>query len=323
MIYKILNSYLDNKFKKDRYNTIITYKSEVIQLYNFIIDETKEYKTINTEKELIKTIDYIALCEYLNHKNYKPSAYNKKLSVIKDYFSFLYSIGILDKDISKPINFISTERVEETRAEKEVISISEMREIIAGCKTNKDKLILSIMFASGCRVSEVLQIELDWISKIEINNEEIIKISIPKKIIKNKVNRDIYLTNKQLNYFNDYISIERNKKKIIQGHEKYLFLTNGGRSYLTIKETGVRVRSEEINKKLKTIMNKLGIDKKITNHCLRHSHVVDLQGQGVDLVTINDNIGWKVNNPLFNTYSNHTTEEKTKNIINITKSLVV
>ena len=191
MTYKVLNSYLDNKSKKDRYNTIITYKSEVMQLYNFIIDETKEYKTINTEKELIKTIDYIALCEYLNHKNYKPSAYNKKLSVIKDYFSFLYSIGILDKDISKPINFISDEKVEETRAEKEVISISEMREIIAGCKTNKDKLILSIMFASGCRVSEVLQIELDWISKIEINNEEIIKISIPKKIIKNKNRRKL------------------------------------------------------------------------------------------------------------------------------------
>lgn len=323
MIYKILNSYLDNKSKKDRNNTLITYRSEIMQLYNFIIDETKEYKTINSEKELISSIDYISLCEFLNHKDYKPSAYNKKLAIIKDYFNFLYSAYIIERDISKPINFMSNEKVQETITEKEIVNKEEVKKIINTCKSNKDKLILSIMFSSGCRVGEVLQIELDWIQKVNIDGEEVIKISIPKKIVKNKVDRIIYLVDDMINYFNAYMETERNRKKIVAGHEKYLFITNGARSYLTIKDDKVTVRSGEINKKLKNIMNASGIDKKITNHCFRHSHVVECQGQGMDLVTINDNIGWKVNNPLFTTYSKHNTEEKTKNIINTTKSLMV
>ena len=323
MIYKILNSYLDNKAKKDRNNTLITYKSEIMQLYNFIIDETKEYKTINSEKELISSIDYISLCEFLNHKDYKPSAYNKKLAIIKDYFNFLYSAYIIERDISKPINFMSNEKVQETIREKEIINKEEVKKIINACKSNKDKLILSIMFSSGCRIGEVLQIEIDWISKVNIDDEEIIKISIPKKVVKNTVDRVIYLVDDMIDYFNAYVETERSKKKIVKGHEKYLFITNGARSYLTIKDDKVTVRSGEINKKLKTIMNDLGINKKITNHCFRHSHVVECQGQGMDLVSINDNIGWKVNNPLFTTYSKHNTEEKTKNIINTTKALMV
>lgn len=322
MEYRILESYLENKSKKDRGSSLYVYRSEIMQLYKFTIKEASEYKTINSEKDIIKSIDYIMLCEYLNAYKYKPSTYNKKLNIIKNYFGFLYSVDILDKDISKPIIFIPNDEVEESIKEKDILNKEEVELITNSCKSNKDKLLYTLIFTSGCRIGEILKIELDWIEKIEIDGELTIQISIPKKVVKNKVNRTIYLVGEMINYFNSYLENERNKKNIVQEHEKYLFLTNRGRSYLTIKEDRVVVRAGEINKKIKTIMNHLEINKHITSHCFRHSHVVELQGQGMDLITINDNIGWKVNNPLFTTYSNHSTEEKMKNSINIVKSLI-
>lgn len=140
----------------------------------------------------------------------------------------------------------------------EVLTKDEVRSLIESAETKKSKLIISLLYSSGLRVSEIVHLKPE-----EINFEENIG-----KVKKGKGAKDrIFTISSSLS---KEIQAYINKRK----DNKYIF---SGDKPLTTRN---------IQKIVKNLRVKSGINKKVTPHTLRHSFATHLLENGVDIRTI-------------------------------------
>ena len=132
----------------------------------------------------------------------------------------------------------------------------------------RDRLILEVLYASGVRVSELVNIKISDISNMDIrilgkgSKERIAHIGEYAKEILDLYLKDGYNT--------------LNKKS-----SEYLFLNNNG-GKLSVR--GVRFL-------LDNIIKKTTINKKISPHMLRHSFATHLLNEGCDILSVQELLG--------------------------------
>lgn len=88
---------------------------------------------------------------------YEPTTVANKVLVIKSLFSFAVKVGYLTINIG---SFIKPPKTKEALAEK-ILTKEEVKRIIDATLTQRDALMLSLMYACGLRVSEV--VGLTWV----------------------------------------------------------------------------------------------------------------------------------------------------------------
>ena len=136
-------------------------------------------------------------------------------------------------------------------------------------KNIRDKLILELLFVTGIRVSELVNIK---INDINLYNREI------KIFGKGSKERIVIFSTNCLNNLNNYL---KERDKINKKNSNYLILNkNGGK----ISTTSIR----NILNKIKLIS---GAKTKITPHMLRHTFATDMLNNGADLVSVKKLLG--------------------------------
>lgn len=193
-------------------------------------------------------------------KNFLASISNKSIatsvlaiSAIKFAFS-----KILGKDL--------TENIERPKKEKklpEVLSKEEIKKLIESAKTRKSRIIVQLLYSTGMRVSELVNLKKD-----DLNLQE--RIVIVRKG-KGKKDRIVILPEKLIDELKEYM--EKNKDNI----------------YLLSKDKPLTPRN--IQKIIKKLAIKAGINKKVTPHILRHSYATHLLESGVDIRYIQTLLG--------------------------------
>ena len=135
--------------KKLSSNTILKYKEDLKYYYDFIGD--KKIKDI-------KKKDVINFIEYLKNKNLNAKTINHIIGVVKglhNYFSIYYDLPNVTENII---------RLKMTKTLPKVLSIEEVEMILdIDIKTNYDyrnKAMLELMYSSGLRVSELLELTI-------------------------------------------------------------------------------------------------------------------------------------------------------------------
>ena len=231
-------------------------------------------KTFNdiTSKDIDLFVSSLKFHQKYNRKTkYSSSTINRYISTIKNFHFYLSDNNIVDKDVSDKIY-----RPKSINKLPSVLNVEEINEIIDTIKLDKpidyrDKAIILIMYSSGLRISEVVNIKLTDLNL----NENFISV-----IGKGNKQRIIPVANTTMHFIKNYIDNFRIKFLKKTNSKGYLFLNNRGTQisrvsiWKVVKKHAVPITNENI-----------------TPHVFRHSFATHLIEGGADLRAVQMMLG--------------------------------
>ena len=157
------------------------------------------------------------------------------------------------------------ERPPKLRRLPTVLSDREVLSLIGSIKPIKHRCVVAVLYATGMRISEVLNLEL---RHIDFDRETI-------HVVQSKGSKD------------RMIGLSRALKVIIENSlmehspQRYLFTGGGGGPY----------SASSVRQIIKRAAKKAGIQKRVTPHVLRHSYATHLIDNGVNLRHVQELLG--------------------------------
>lgn len=253
-----------SKVKQASSNTISSYMSDVRQ-YASWLRTNEEIDVIDAKQQNIA-----AFLAGLEEEGRTTATISRSLASIKNFYTYVVSSGFLDKT---PVTDIHIDRGEKKLPQ--VLTNREIELLLAqpACvdpKGYRDKAMLEVMYATGIRVSELIDLNID-----DVNIDQgVIKCNTKKK------NRIIPLYPAALNALRTYIRDIRDA-----------MLSTPSEPALFVNISGVRMSRQGFWKILKHYQNAAGIEKEITPHTLRHSFAVHLLENGADIGSLQELMG--------------------------------
>ncbi len=256
--------YLVNE-KKLSNNTLESYKRDVLQFISFL-----KSKRIENLKNANKTT-IITYLLYLQKKGKAASTISRNLASIRSFCKFLFYSKFIDKD--------PTLNLESPKPEKKlpnVLTLEEVEMLLAQPDKNsikgiRDKAMLELLYATGVRVSELMELNCDDL------NLDMGYIKCGNKRFKERI---IPIGSMAKSAVENYIKNAR-KKLIRNEKEKALF----------VNYNGTRLTRQGFWKIIKQYTLKSKINKEITPHMLRHSFAIHLLQNGADLKSVQEMLG--------------------------------
>lgn len=208
--------------------------------------------------------------EYLNSVGKSGATASRCLASLKNFYSYLISSGFVE---STPVTDIHVDRGEKKLPQ--ILSGREIELLLAqpvciDAKGFRDKAMLEVMYATGIRVTELIDLNIDDVN-LELG---VIKCSSAKK------SRAIPLYPAALRALTDYVRDIR-LAMLAEPDEKALF----------VNVNGVRMSRQGFWKILKHYQATAHIEKEITPHTLRHSFAVHLLENGADIGSVQELMG--------------------------------
>lgn len=208
---------------------------------------------------------------YLQEQGKSGATVSRTLASLKNFYAYVVSSGFLE--VSPVSGEIHVDRGEKKLPQ--ILTGKEVELLLAqpSCvdpKGFRDKAMLEVMYATGIRVTELIDLDVDDVN-LELG---IIKCGSAKK------SRAIPLYPAALRALSVYMK-EVRMLMVADPTEKALFVNVGG----------ARMSRQGFWKILKFYQAKAGIEKDITPHTLRHSFAVHLLENGADLGSLQELMG--------------------------------
>lgn len=261
-IYLILNEFLDDLYyqKGSSKNTYNAYKRDIKDFLKYIEECSVDYNKI--EKELV--FEYI---QKLKSK-YRQNTVARKMCAIKNFFIFLYLEKYISTDYSLYIKNIGKEK-----RIPEILKIEDLKKILNSYNNSFDdkqiRLILSIIIATGARVSEIVNLKVKDITDTDY---EYIRV-----FGKGSKYRLIPIYDKLKEEIKNYITLDREKEIISKNiRNDNLFLN---------------IRREKVYVSLKEHSKRVGIEKKVYPHLIRHTIATEMLKNGADIRIVQEILG--------------------------------
>ena len=241
-------------------NSIESYEFDLIQFKNFIIENSINESPKKCSSSTVKR--YL----YKNFSNKKSRSQARSISALKSFFNYLLFEGEIH---SSPLNDIESPKIENKLPE--VLTEDEIKRLISSVNLDsefgqRNKTIIEVLYGTGIRVSELIELKLSNI----FFKENILKVTG-----KGNKERFVPLGKIALIEIKKYLN-DRDKLKINSKFSDILFLNRYGR----------QLTRSMIFKIINDSSKNAEIDKKISPHTLRHSYATHLLKNGADLRTI-------------------------------------
>ena len=185
-------------------------------------------------------------------KKQNPSSVAKDGFAIKFFFE-----NVLHQSLNLPT-------IKRNKTLPNILTINEVKKLIESSKNVKHKLIIKLLYGTGLRVSEIVNLE----KKDILINESMIKVVLGK----GKKDRFVKLPDSIKNELENYSKI---------GNSKYLFESN----------RGGKLTKATVQAILRNSAKRAKIKKRVYPHLLRHSFATHLLEQGTDLRVIQKLLG--------------------------------
>lgn len=263
---EVINNYLDHlKFERNYSDyTVNNYKNDILEFFEYLKSQNIDYKNL----------EYSDLRFYLmylkDEKADSNSSIDRKLSSLRGFYKYLISNGIVSNNFFLLVNGLKKEkklpRYFEYNELEELFKVPDIRTPLG----QRDRVVLELLYATGIRVGELINIKL---SDINFSERQI--------IILGKGNKERIVT------FGDYcdeelrLYLDDGYRKLNVNSLEYIFLNNNGEK---ITERGIRYILDKLIKKT-------SINKRISPHMLRHSFATHLLNEGCDLLTVQKLLG--------------------------------
>ena len=256
-----INDYI-NYLKIERQlspNTIDSYKRDLEDFYKF---SNKSYKFVTKD-------DAIKYLEYLN-KKINPRSINRHIVSIKNYFKFLEKNNSINYNPLEEITGLKTpKKLPRILSEDDVNNLLDIA--LNDAYSYRNKAMLELMYSSGLRVSELLNLE---VNNIDFN------MNLVRVFGKGSKERIVPIDDIATKYLDEYINIYRNT-----------LLKNKESDILFLNSRGEKLSRQGFFKILKQIAKEKGIKKELSPHTLRHSFATHLLNHGADLRSIQTMLG--------------------------------
>ena len=227
-------------------------------------------------REEIQILDVVQLnisdyLTYLQEQGKSGATASRSLASLKNFYAYVVTAGFLEES---PV----TAEIHVERGEKKLPKILTGKEVelllaqpsCTDAKGFRDKAMLELMYATGIRVTELIELDVDSVN-LELG---IVMCSSVKKT------RSIPLYPAALKALSAYLRDVR-PGMIADASETALF----------VNVSGGRMSRQGFWKILKHYQAKAGIEKEITPHTLRHSFAVHLLENGADLGSLQELMG--------------------------------
>ena len=250
--------YIEKKLSK---NTKEAYLNDLEEFCTYI--KNPNIKSINTDD----------IRDYINHlaeEKQKDKTIARKIVSIKTFFEYLIKNNIIDNN---PSEKISSPKLK--KSIPKVLNINEINKLLEYKPTNnkeyRNKAMMELMYASGLRVSELVDLELN---NIDFNNNYV------RIFGKGKKERIVPINDIACKYLNEYINVYR--ASLLRGYITHkVFISSYGKG----------ITRQAFFKILKQIAKKQGIEKDFSPHTLRHSFATHLIEYGADLRSLSEMLG--------------------------------
>ena len=242
-------------------NTIESYKRDLIKFLEY--NKKNNLDNINSDdlKEYIKNLSK----DKLNEKSI-----SRNISCLKSFYKFLVIENIIE---SNPAESLFIPKIKKSLpnilSEEEIINLLDIN--LTDNYSFRNKAMLELMYSTGIRVSELINLKL---SDIDFTND------IVRTFGKGSKERIVPIGEYASESLKIYINNYRNNM-LKKYNNEYLFLNNHGN----------QMTRQGCFKIIKNIAKEKGINKDLSPHTLRHSFASHLLKYGADLRTIQELLG--------------------------------
>ena len=245
-------------------NTVISYETDLNQFLSFYKEYSTSQKIEKVDKRTIRS--WIVK---LSLSNLSAKSINRKIASLKSFFKFLVKRDLIKKNPSSHVTSLKTDqKIPTFIKEKDINFLFKNIDVKEDFTGQRDLLILELLYGTGIRISELINIK---ISDINFAKKEI------KVVGKRNKERIIPMHNNAIYQTKKYLQLAEK-----EGYEN---------QYLLITKKGEKIYPMLINRIVKKHLSTLINSKKYNPHLLRHTFATHILNKGGDLNSIKDLLG--------------------------------
>lgn len=262
----IINDFVDylEKFKSYSSHTVSNYKKDL-----YLFNEFLESQNLR-----IDSVEYIDIRNYLNElyeREFAPTTMNRHISTLRSFFKYLLKEGRIN---SNPMTLVSN--LKKDKKLPNYLNFYDLDKLfeVAGSDDPLDQrnsLILEILYSTGIRVSELVNIK---INDINFHNQTI------KILGKGNKERLVIFGSKCLEKLNKYMNYGRIKLS-----------RSNDIDYLLLNKNGTKLTDRGVRLIIDNLMKKTTLGRKISPHTLRHTFATHMLSNGASLKIVQELLG--------------------------------
>lgn len=192
----------------------------------------------------------------------KQTSINTKVMIVQSFFKWLVEEEYIEKDPSIKLPIVKTEK-----RLRHSLTLEEVERLRLACKSYRERALIEVLIATGCRVSEV--------SGMDIKDLDLYENTI-KVIGKGNKERIVFFNEKTRVHINNYLN-ERN--------DDILAL------FIATKNPYNRLGPRTLQKEINQIARRAKFEKSVFPHLFRHTFATHGLRNGASLVTIQNLLG--------------------------------
>lgn len=212
----------------------------------------------------IATIDTMDLRMYLSQRcrNMKPSSTNTEISILKSFFGWLVNEEYIPKNPAAKLK-----QTKQPKRLRHALHEEEVELLRGACKTLREEALLEFLVSTGCRLSEVVDS-----NKEDINWHEKSLFVVGK----GDKERKVYFSTKAKVLLQKYILSRKDDTPSL---------------FVASKAPHGRLSGRSIERDLKKIADRMGTEKSIFPHLLRHTFATSNLNSGMSLPVLQHLLG--------------------------------
>ena len=260
-----INEFVDylTNVKRASKNTIASYKRDLIKLNNFLTDSDCN------EIDKITSTNLNSYVLMIEKQGMSTATVSRNIASVKAFFLYLLKQGVISEDPSETLKPPKIEKMTPMILTIEEINLLLEQPNATTPKEIRDKAMLELLYATGMRVSELINLKVDDVNLsmnyLQCHDET--------------KDRIIPFTNETKEALENYL---KNAREAMCKEEQEFLFTNCQGSPMT---------RQGFWKIIKYYSAKAGIKKDITPHTIRHSFAMHLVNNGADLKSVQEMLG--------------------------------
>jgi integrase/recombinase XerC len=261
--------------------TVKSYGADLIQFGQFLAGEIgashtaqpRNGSTLDEKQLAVEPLTVREFLAYLYAQNYTKSTTARKLATLRSFYKFLIRRGMLSVN---PLSTIRTPK-QEKRLPK-CLDLEQVQKLLdapgdADLLSARDKAMLEVLYSSGIRVSELVELEM---SDLDLT-EGVLRVKG-----KGRKDRLTPIGSQAIKALQRYFDLRALDSRSQQStHATRVFLNKHGEPLST----------RSVRRKLDKYLVQAGLDPGISPHTLRHSFATHLLNNGADLRSVQELLG--------------------------------